>query len=53
MREKTRIPKILKQLENIWYEHPDLRLGQLINNVFDENNSLIANIYKILMIKIA
>jgi len=30
MRDKNRIPKILKHLEEIWNENPDLRLGQLI-----------------------
>lgn len=30
MRDKKRIPKILNQLEQIWNENPDLRLGQII-----------------------
>lgn len=30
MRDKKRIPKILKELEQIWKNNPDLRLGQLI-----------------------
>lgn len=30
MRDKKRIPKMLNQLEQIWNENPDLRLGQLI-----------------------
>ena len=33
MRDKNRIPKILKQLEIIWKQHPDCRLGQLICNL--------------------
>jgi uncharacterized protein YihD (DUF1040 family) len=32
-RDPKRIPLILKQLEEIWQEHPDLRLGQLILNM--------------------
>jgi uncharacterized protein YihD (DUF1040 family) len=36
MRDKKRIPKIIKQLEKIWKEHPELRLGQLIQNCFDD-----------------
>ncbi|SNR14718.1 hypothetical protein [Tenacibaculum jejuense] len=30
MRDKNRIPKILKELERIWKSNPDFRLGQLI-----------------------
>lgn len=30
MRDKNRIPKILKELEQVWKENPDLRLGQII-----------------------
>jgi len=33
-RDPKRIPIILKRLENIWRRFPDLRLGQLIENVF-------------------
>lgn len=33
MRNKERIPIILKEIENIWNKYPDLRLGQLICNV--------------------
>lgn len=32
MRNKNRIPKILKELERIWKANPDFRLGQLIVN---------------------
>lgn len=32
MRDVKRIPMILKRLEEIWAKHPDLRLGQLIEN---------------------
>tara|TARA_R110001592_G_scaffold138699_1_gene358175 strand:+ start:479 stop:1000 length:522 start_codon:yes stop_codon:yes gene_type:complete len=30
MRDKNRIPKILNELERIWKDNPDFRLGQLI-----------------------
>lgn len=30
MRDKSRIPKILNELERIWKSNPDFRLGQLI-----------------------
>ena len=39
MRNKSRISKILKQVEKIWKEHPDLRLGQLIQNCFGSGSS--------------
>ena len=32
MREKERIKRILKLIEQIWLEAPDLRLGQLLQN---------------------
>ena len=34
MRDKNRIPIILKRLEKLWLKDPDLRLGQLILNKF-------------------
>lgn len=34
MRSPERIPRILKQIEGIWKAHPDLRLMQLLGNVF-------------------
>jgi uncharacterized protein YihD (DUF1040 family) len=34
MRDPNRIPRILKHLQDIWERNPDLRLGQLIENVF-------------------
>ena len=34
MRDPKRIPKILQKLQKIWEASPDLRLGQLIENVF-------------------
>jgi uncharacterized protein YihD (DUF1040 family) len=36
MRDKTRIPKILKEIEKIWVTQPDLRLGQLLGNIIRE-----------------
>lgn len=30
MRDKNRIPRICKKLENVWMTHPDMRLGQLM-----------------------
>jgi uncharacterized protein YihD (DUF1040 family) len=35
MRDKNRIPKIIKQLQVIWEQNPDLRLGQLITNLYN------------------
>lgn len=36
MRDKERIKDILERLEKIWNEYPDLRLGQLILNVYSD-----------------
>lgn len=38
MRDPKRIPEVLKILEKIWAENPDLRLGQLICNVIPESS---------------
>lgn len=38
MRDTERIPRILKKLQVIWLEHPDLRLGQLIENASLSNS---------------
>lgn len=32
MRDPNRIPEVLKALSAYWYQHPDLRLGQLLGN---------------------
>lgn len=45
MRDPKRIPIILKQLEDLWMKHPDLRLGQLILNVFSLHNGIDARVY--------
>jgi hypothetical protein len=34
MRDPKRIPEILKRLEKLWMKNSDLRLGQLIENIF-------------------
>lgn len=36
MRDKERIPQVLKEIQNIWEQYPDLRLGQLILNVVND-----------------
>lgn len=33
MRDPKRIPKIMRELEKLWNEVPDWRLGQLICNI--------------------
>ncbi len=33
MRNPKRIPRVLKEIQNIWKQNPDLRLGQLLLNV--------------------
>lgn len=33
MRNPERIPKILSEIEKIWQQYPDSRLGQLILNL--------------------
>jgi len=37
MRDKSRIPKLLKLVEEVWTENPDFRLGQLIVNAVRPN----------------
>ena len=34
MRDPKRIPKILERLRKLWEASPDMRLGQLLENVF-------------------
>ena len=36
MRDVRRIEKILLELKEIWEKYPDLRLGQLLLNTFQE-----------------
>lgn len=33
MRDPNRIPIILAELQKIWEAHPDMRLGQLLENI--------------------
>jgi len=35
MRNPARIPLVLKAIEDIWKQAPDMRLGQLIGNVME------------------
>jgi hypothetical protein len=34
MRDPERIDKILKEISRIWKKYPDLRFGQLLENIF-------------------
>ncbi len=36
MRKPERIPVILDEIKKVWEQCPDLRLGQLISNVFSD-----------------
>jgi uncharacterized protein YihD (DUF1040 family) len=36
MRDEKRIPQILAELQKIWEKYPDLRLGQLLCNVYSD-----------------
>jgi len=38
MRDPSRIPIILKEIERIWLEGPDLRLCQLIGNCYESGD---------------
>ena len=35
MRDPARIEKVLKRLEEVWKKYPDMRLAQLLGNIFD------------------
>lgn len=37
MRDPRRIKKVLKTIEDIWRQNPDLRLGQLLGNAVPES----------------
>jgi hypothetical protein len=48
MRDPGRIPEVLAEIERVWKDYPDMRLGQLIVNVtgisdpyFVENDKLL------------
>ena len=36
MRNPERIDKVLAEISKIWHQYPDLRLGQLIQNVWSD-----------------
>jgi len=38
MRDQSRIPILLKEIERIWLEDPDLRLCQLIGNCYESGD---------------
>lgn len=40
MRDINRIKPFLEKIEEIWKKYPDLRFGQLVNNVFGEQPAL-------------
>jgi len=33
MRDPKRIPEVLSEIRKVWEKYPDLRLGQLIDNI--------------------
>jgi len=41
MRDPKRIPKVLKEIQEIWETCPDLRLGQLLGNVFGQEQYIV------------
>ena len=41
MRDPKRIKKVLKVLEGVWKQYPDLRLGQLLENALPANQNCI------------
>ena len=45
MRDPNRIPKVLKELEKIWAQTPDLRLGQLLINATMTKAGEMADFY--------
>jgi hypothetical protein len=51
MRDPQRIPLVLKELEEIWKENPDLRLGQLILNCFAHDFYYMEDVELISVIK--
>jgi len=44
-RDPARIPQILDLIEEIWTDHPDLRLCQLIGNCFPVSMSGSSDLY--------
>lgn len=43
MREFDRIDRILNKLEILWKKYPDLRLGQLLENIRNKKDYKITN----------
>lgn len=41
MRDPKRIPEIVRLLECVWFQHPDLRLGQLVEFVASSVNKTV------------
>lgn len=41
MRDPKRIPIILEKIRELWEQHPDLRLLQLLLNVFPGSNPTV------------
>ncbi len=44
MRDKKRIKRLLKLIEEIWNKNPDLRLCQLIENVVHHDDNCIYHV---------
>jgi hypothetical protein len=40
MRNINRIKPFLERIEEVWKKYPDLRFGQLINNIFEHQPTL-------------
>lgn len=51
MRNPNRIPIILNQLEELWKEHPDMRLGQLLVNIVHNMNQASIEVYNIFYVE--
>jgi hypothetical protein len=45
MRDPERIPKVLSEVEKVWREYPDFRLGQLLTNSVDWPNGTLDLFY--------
>ncbi len=39
-RKPERIPKVIETLRKVWFQYPDLRLGQLLINVVPNGKDL-------------
>ena len=45
MRDPARIPEVLRRLGEVWAKHPDLRLGQLIENAYAKDKGTTSLFY--------